>query len=36
MIKLLIENGADINAVNKNNNTALIQALAQGKQVEKM
>lgn len=30
MIKLLIENGADINIRNKNNNTPLLQALAQG------
>lgn len=30
MIKLLIENGADINIRNHKNNTAILQALAQG------
>lgn len=30
LIELLIENGADINVRNKQNNTPLLQALAQG------
>lgn len=36
MIKLLIENGADINVRNKRNNTPLLQALAQGKNLKSL
>ena len=35
-MKFLIENGADINARNDENNSALIQALTDGKQFEKL
>lgn len=34
MMKLLIESGADINAVNKYKNTALILAITKGKDSE--
>lgn len=33
MVELLIENGADINAVNKDENTPLIVAISKGKMV---
>lgn len=34
MILLMIENGADINIRNKDNNTPLLQALAQSKAIK--
>lgn len=34
LVKLLIENGADINAVDKENNTALIIAINNGKIIQ--
>lgn len=30
MVKLLVENGADINAINNSNNTALVLAINEG------